>query len=403
MGIYDVENQKNRMVNWERMLDAMDVYIINKKFAAHDINGKYERFISFLHEYLDRLMSGFVNAMPNDVPYQAKVAEVFGSRTGEELPENWWDVAMKIGEGKKVDDNPFPEVSAENKNLILNTFMPIYRTLHDNFQSRWWFEFIFNHDQYVAERDAYRVMTGLMMSLTGDTKEELKADLEAHKKEVPNSGFTAKQRKQNAAEFRRSLKNPQFAAHYEEQRNSGEEFREYKESVKSFKEKVRNEVENEKLEFNSNDKEQVFKKNIDNYFDNMMMKPYETREEYDKRIAKFKEEQGRLKDEEEEQKYNGEDEKDNDDKTVYDYESVSDSESEFDARSESSDGEENDIEVENNIEKQRITVPEEQEKIIFSQDEKENEKKAPALDDDEDEMQPLSFEEQLKRLDNMFR
>ena len=51
--------------------------------------------------------------------------------------------------------------------------MPAYRALRDSFSKRWWFEWIFNHKQYVAERDAVKVMGNLIMSMSDFTKEEL--------------------------------------------------------------------------------------------------------------------------------------------------------------------------------------------------------------------------------------
>jgi len=64
---------------------------------------------------------------------------------------------------------------------INNAFFPAYRALRDSFSKRWWFEWIFNHKQYVAERDALKVMTNLITSIGGYTKSELDQEYKANK------------------------------------------------------------------------------------------------------------------------------------------------------------------------------------------------------------------------------
>lgn len=102
-----------------------------------------------------------------------------------DLQANWWDVALN---GKKESAEPLPYFAngmikdGEDENTIRNDtqdavidhFFPVYRALQESYSKRWWFEWIFNHKQYTAERDALKVMTNLITSMTGYTKVELK-------------------------------------------------------------------------------------------------------------------------------------------------------------------------------------------------------------------------------------
>ena len=56
---------------------------------------------------------------------------------------------------------------------VYDKLLPAYRTLKESFSKRSWLEFIFNHRQYTAERDALKVVKSMMLSMTGDTMEQL--------------------------------------------------------------------------------------------------------------------------------------------------------------------------------------------------------------------------------------
>jgi hypothetical protein len=67
--------------------------------------------------------------------------------------------------------------------------------LKDSFEKRWWFEWLFNHKQYVTERDSIKALKGVMMALTGDDAEVIDRELEEHRDSVPTSGVTPEERK----------------------------------------------------------------------------------------------------------------------------------------------------------------------------------------------------------------
>ena len=120
----------------------------------------------------------------------------------KEIPNNWWDTALGVGEGKEMLHNiPQFKTEAEKENVCA-ALMPAYRAVRDSFSKRWGFlSWIFNHDQYVAERDSMHVLSGLMQTLTGKNQKDIDNLYREHKEAVP-AGRTAAERKRYAADFR---------------------------------------------------------------------------------------------------------------------------------------------------------------------------------------------------------
>ena len=106
------------------------------------------------------------------------------------LSNDWFKVALK---GAKKGNNPLPRIKSEAlkdqdiqavyndaRSDVVTTFFPAYRALRASFEKRWWFEWIFNHKQYTAERDALKVMTNLITSMTRYTEEQLTTEYNRH-------------------------------------------------------------------------------------------------------------------------------------------------------------------------------------------------------------------------------
>jgi hypothetical protein len=70
----------------------------------------------------------------------------------------------------KLDDT-------EHLKPVYDMFIPTYHAIKEKFEKRWWFEWIFNHKQYVAERDSLKAMDGIFREITGygklNTEEKL--------------------------------------------------------------------------------------------------------------------------------------------------------------------------------------------------------------------------------------
>jgi hypothetical protein len=92
----------------------------------------------------------------------------------------------------------------------------MYRALKERNDKRWFFERIFNRKQYIAERDSLKALTGLMMSLTGETKEDINKVLAEYKNAMNDSGRTSEERKAEAARIKKVAKEngPQIIQYY---------------------------------------------------------------------------------------------------------------------------------------------------------------------------------------------
>ena len=79
---------------------------------------------------------------------------------------------------------PLKNATSEELKPIYNMFMPTYFAIKEKFEKRWWIEWIFNHKQYVAERDSLKAMDGLFRELTGYGKFGAEQELDNFKNEL---------------------------------------------------------------------------------------------------------------------------------------------------------------------------------------------------------------------------
>ena len=191
----ELEDAQELLISWETYVDAMDAIDLPKKHVAYREMSKYGRFTGCLKEYLNTLLTSDNK--------KSKFATIDNDK--ENVPSNWWDVALKVGGGKEVE-NTIPQIkqpiSEEDRKKVLDTLLPAYRALSEKFEKRWKIEWLFNHDQYTAERDSLRVVRGVMMSLLGCSREELDGALAQYKEDVPTTGRTEEERQEDSAEYR---------------------------------------------------------------------------------------------------------------------------------------------------------------------------------------------------------
>jgi hypothetical protein len=213
---HHLKEEQKRLMEWENIVDSMDVFPIKSNYAAYNENDKYRRFTEYLKEYATNLMSGSSYKMPN-IDGECTTGRLVATFAGNKYPTNWWDTALKVGKGKKVEE-PLPSIDdlQENtfgwddkraqKDNIYAAFMPVYRALKESFEKRPFWQWITNHAQYVAERDSLAALSGLLISLTGETQAEINKALSDYKKAMPSTGRTNEERKEEARRIRKEAK-----------------------------------------------------------------------------------------------------------------------------------------------------------------------------------------------------
>ena len=214
--LYGKEKEQKTLREWEDRIDNMGVFAMNSKFSSSKETNKYVRFTEYLKEWVSDALSGSGYRIPK-IQGMCNTGLLVVTFAGNKFPKDWWDIATKVGRGEEVEntlpnidnlkENTFGEVDPkEKKDNIYATFMPAYRALKESFSKRWSIEWIFNHRQYVAERDSLAALSGLMMSLTGGTQQDIDNVLKDYNKAMPDTGRSDKERKKDASRIRKEAK-----------------------------------------------------------------------------------------------------------------------------------------------------------------------------------------------------
>ena len=210
------EKEAERLQEWETAVDAMGAFPMHSKFAAAKETDKYARFTGYLKEYVTDMLSGSEYRVPK-IEGVCNKGMLVATFAGNKFPKDWWETAINVANGKKVE-SPLPSIDTLNENTfgdmdkraqkdnIYTAFMPMYRALKERNDKRWFFERLFNRKQFMAERDALKALTGLMMSLTGETKNEINNALKEYEKAMPDAGRTIEERKAAAARIKEEAK-----------------------------------------------------------------------------------------------------------------------------------------------------------------------------------------------------
>ena len=155
---------------------------LDPKHTYTDENDIYERLHTYLKGYVENIFGLNVPAdqLTEEQEEWRKATEGMSA-----LESDWYNVALKgdkngflpgLDNDDEINPDTFSKLKETQQNIryeVEQSFLPAYRALRDSFSKRWWFEWIFNHKQYVAERDAMKVMGNLIMSMSGFSKEEL--------------------------------------------------------------------------------------------------------------------------------------------------------------------------------------------------------------------------------------
>jgi hypothetical protein len=206
---YKNEVQERNSTIWKNRVEIMDLLKVPEGFKAHKEKDIYLRFTSFIQENFSRIMS-----RKDNPEYTTSGLHMDRAFEKFPIPENWWGHAKKVRGGDKSESNPLIEIGSKiersqyMKDDINCAVMPIYRAIKDRFERRWFFEYFFNHDQYVAERDSLKAIEGLVMATTGQTIKDINNELEAHRKTYPDDKDAIKMRVGAADRIRKYISNP---------------------------------------------------------------------------------------------------------------------------------------------------------------------------------------------------
>ena len=174
------QDHEERTNTWTERVTGIEYINFNGPFAIgygarHPQNvagstpqDKYERFMEYIREWMHGILTS--DATKKNVIHPSE----FGSiNVANQLGKDWWDLTRRLGSGKEVTEGlPMgTHTSKADKEMVYDKFMPAYRAIRESFMKRSFLQWIFNHAQYTAERDAMHAIRGIVMSLTGDSKE----------------------------------------------------------------------------------------------------------------------------------------------------------------------------------------------------------------------------------------
>ena len=185
---------------WNEMLSNSKNIPLNPNHTYKDENDVYERLTQHVKQWVEGVFGYYTAANgefrqipdgqePEDCKEWQK--NIGGKLTP--LTRDWYNIAVTGTKENFFGDLPVinsrffttEEEVAKVKDDIryeMNTaFFPVYRALKDSFSKRSWLQWIFNHKQYVAERDSLKVMENLMASMGDYTKKEIIAEYKTQK------------------------------------------------------------------------------------------------------------------------------------------------------------------------------------------------------------------------------
>ena len=185
---------------WKDFISSVDNIPLNPNHTYQDENNVYERLTEYVKDWAESVFGVYTNkngelvSLPEDEEGN-ECKEWLQAVAGKVTPlvGDWYQVALKGAKNGAFSSLPQLEqrglkgpdeglsAHAQVNNAVQSTFFPAYRALRDSFSERSIFQWIFNHKQYTAERDARKGMTSLITSMTGCSKAELDVQYVQHK------------------------------------------------------------------------------------------------------------------------------------------------------------------------------------------------------------------------------
>ena len=172
---------------WESRVANMNGFAIPERYELSGAKGKYARFTGFIEAWITEAFQHADDVISDDASLmQFGRLELDMSK----IKDDWFKHAQNVAIGKETEANlPTTKENATDadKKIIYDTFLPAYRAIKERFEKRSFWQFIFNHAQYVAERDSLRAIEGVVTTLTGEGKAGLEAAYAQYKIELPTS------------------------------------------------------------------------------------------------------------------------------------------------------------------------------------------------------------------------
>ena len=190
------DERRQRLKDWEYRVSNMDTFDIINNEELDSAQSKYDRFTGYLKEWMFDLLEKTSNTNMQYKAYNVDQDEMnlyfrvnFDFNVPRDKMDEWWKLAMDIGRGKKVENTltKIQNPNSEDCDAVYGMFLPTYRAIKDSFDKRSIFQWIFNHKQYVAERDSLRALSGIITSLTGESKAALDKMVEDNRETMPTS------------------------------------------------------------------------------------------------------------------------------------------------------------------------------------------------------------------------
>ena len=175
---------------WESRVANMNGFAIPDRYELSGAKGKYARFTGFVEMWITEAFQHADDVISDDASLmQFGRLELDMSK----IKDDWFKHAQNVAIGKETEANlPTTKENATDadKKIIYDPFLPAYRAIKERFEKRSFWQFIFNHAQYVAERDSLRAIEGVVTTLTGEGKAGLEAAYAQYKEELPSTNIT---------------------------------------------------------------------------------------------------------------------------------------------------------------------------------------------------------------------
>ena len=175
---------------WELRLSNMNNFNIPEHYDLANAEGKYNRFTGYVQMWIFDIFShandNIIVAHPDLLPLRRLKVEI-----PNDIPGDWFKHAQNVAKGK-VKENKLPKLinlpaSDEDKQTVFNTFLPAYRAIKERYQKRYFWEYFTKHAEYTAERDTLKAIEGVLSTLIGVDKAEIKAKYDEFKENIPSS------------------------------------------------------------------------------------------------------------------------------------------------------------------------------------------------------------------------
>ena len=196
-----LNNDEKKLLYWQLTVEGKDVMEIpDAGYEASGKSGKYDRFTTFVREFVERTVNG------QDIGISFfKSDKRFPAISEGSTHKNWWKQAMDLGSGKLYASLKLPTIENPKKEevtAVMNAFLPAYRAIKENFDRRPFWHWFTQHDQYTAERDSLKALKGIMMSLAKTHSGAIDGYLEKYCDELTGSGRNLDNRKELLAAMR---------------------------------------------------------------------------------------------------------------------------------------------------------------------------------------------------------